>query len=91
MSNQGYYGGQQPQYPPNSYGPPQGQYQQGPPPGQYYQQGPPPQMQYQQQGPPPKQSGGGQGCLGACLAALCCCFVVDETCECCVDCAECCF
>ncbi|EMR82092.1 hypothetical protein BcDW1_9368 [Botrytis cinerea BcDW1] len=88
MSNQGYYNNQpqyggQPQYPPNAYG--------GPPPQQgYYQQGPPPQqMQYEQQ-PPPKSSGGGGGCLGACFAALCCCCVMEEGCELCVECAECC-
>ncbi|KAH7076779.1 hypothetical protein BKA63DRAFT_565155 [Paraphoma chrysanthemicola] len=59
MSAQGYYqGGQAPQYPQQSYGPPQGQYQQGPP-MQYG--APPPQMQYgppqgqYQQAPPPKQ------------------------------------
>ncbi|KAK4506742.1 hypothetical protein PRZ48_000475 [Zasmidium cellare] len=72
MSNQGYYGGQpqygQPQYPPQSYG----GYPQGPPPQQPMQYYPP-----QQQAPPPRQSKD-RGCLGACLATLCCCFVCEE-------------
>ncbi|KAI9798892.1 MAG: hypothetical protein M1833_004395 [Piccolia ochrophora] len=46
MSNQGYYGQPQyPQYPQQSYGPPQ---------GGYNNYGPPPPMQYQQ--PPPHHS-----------------------------------
>ncbi|EGP91511.1 uncharacterized protein MYCGRDRAFT_78859, partial [Zymoseptoria tritici IPO323] len=83
MSAQGYYGQQQPaygqpQYPPQAYGA-------GP---QY----PPQQMQYQQpQYAPPQQQrkSKDRGCLGACLATLCCCFVCEEGCECCADCCEC--
>ncbi|KAJ5453966.1 uncharacterized protein N7458_004922 [Penicillium daleae] len=55
--------------------------------------GPPPPggMQYQQPQPQPQQkSSSNQGCLGACLATLCCCFVCEEGCECCADCIECC-
>ncbi|KAI5369280.1 Putative cysteine-rich transmembrane CYSTM domain-containing protein [Septoria linicola] len=83
MSAQGYYqgGGQpqygqpqygQPQYPPQSYGQQPMQYQQGPPPMQY-------QQGYAQQGPPPKQKKD-RGCLTACLATLCCCFVCMDCC-----------
>lgn len=63
-----------------SYGPPQNmQYNQAP-----YQ----PQATYAQQ--PPRQSRE-KGCLEACLATLCCCFVCEEGCECFADlcmCAE---
>ncbi|KAL4942946.1 hypothetical protein BDV06DRAFT_191030 [Aspergillus oleicola] len=45
------------------------------------------QMVYQQQPPRQKKD---RGCLGACLATLCCCFLCEETCECCFDCIECC-
>ncbi|KAL3703801.1 hypothetical protein TMatcc_009490, partial [Talaromyces marneffei ATCC 18224] len=99
MSSQDYYG-QQPHYgggypnqPPQAH-PPQGGYyppQQpgyGPPQGyppQGYQQPPPPQ-QYQQE----QRGGRDHGCLGACLATLCCCFLCEESCECCFDCIECC-
>lgn len=39
-------------------------------------------MQYQyQQGPPPRQSRD-KGCFEACIAALCCCFVCEEGCDC---------
>ncbi|KAJ5085105.1 hypothetical protein N7532_009876 [Penicillium argentinense] len=81
-----------------SYPPPQ-QPGYGPPPGQYYPQVQHGQPQYTQpqyapqQGPPPEQQkskSGGQGCLGACLATLCCCFVCEEGCECCAECIECC-
>jgi hypothetical protein len=78
----------------NSYGPPQGQYAQGPPmqygappPQQQMYYGPPQGQQYQQ-APPPKQKKD-RGCLTACLATLCCCFVCEEGCECCADCCEC--
>lgn len=40
-------------------------------------------MGYQQQQPMqagPKGNGGGKGCLGGCLAALCFCCVLDEVC-----------
>ncbi|QGA21026.1 hypothetical protein EYB26_008736 [Talaromyces marneffei] len=100
MSSQDYYGQQQPHYgggypnqPPQAH-PPQGGYyppQQpgyGPPQGyppQGYQQPPPPQ-QYQQE----QRGGRDHGCLGACLATLCCCFLCEESCECCFDCIECC-
>ena len=47
----------------------------GPPPGQ--------QVQYVQQAPRQKKD---RGCLGSCLAILCCCFVCEEGCECCADC-----
>ncbi|KAE8141399.1 hypothetical protein BDV38DRAFT_279300 [Aspergillus pseudotamarii] len=58
--------------------PPQGYY---PPPGGQY---PPPQpMQYQQ--PPPQEEKKDRGCLTACLMAMCCCFLCEETCECCID------
>merc|ERR1712169_172817 len=67
----------------------QGYYQQGPPQGYY-----PPQQPQQayQQGPPQQvivREKKDRGCLGACLAALCCCFVCEEGCECCADCCEC--
>ncbi|RAH49701.1 uncharacterized protein BO95DRAFT_271098 [Aspergillus brunneoviolaceus CBS 621.78] len=92
MSQQGYYNGPPP--PQQAYGqyPPQG-YQQGYPPQGGYPPGPPPQgyapqpMQYQQQ-PPPQQKD--RGCLGTCLATLCCLCLCEETCECCFDCIECC-
>ncbi|OCL02583.1 hypothetical protein AOQ84DRAFT_357314 [Glonium stellatum] len=76
------YGGQ------GQYGPSQGQY--GPPPGQYNAYPPQPQMQYQQ-GPPQQVvvQKKDRGCLTACLATLCCCFVCEEGCECCADCCEC--
>ncbi|GLA38209.1 hypothetical protein AnigIFM63309_005215 [Aspergillus niger] len=70
-------------YPPQGYPPPQGGY----PPQGYPQQPYPQQMQYQQQ-PPPQQKD--RGCLGACLATLCCCFLCEESCECCFECIECC-
>ncbi|KAF7629711.1 hypothetical protein AFLA_013419 [Aspergillus flavus NRRL3357] len=58
--------------------PPQGYY---PPPGGQY---PPPQpMQYQQ--PPPQEEKKDRGCLTACLMAMCCCFLCEETCECCIE------
>ncbi|KAF5854764.1 hypothetical protein ETB97_011803 [Aspergillus alliaceus] len=61
--------------------PPQGYY---PPPGGQY---PPPQpMQYQQ--PPPQEEKKDRGCLTACLMAMCCCFLCEETCECCIECVE---
>ncbi|KAK7520174.1 hypothetical protein IWZ03DRAFT_372337 [Phyllosticta citriasiana] len=85
MSNQGYYQGG-PQYPPQSYGPPQPGYGQ-PPYGGYPQQ----PMQYQQ-GPPQQvivKEKKDRGCLGTCLAVLCCCFVCEEGCECCAECCEC--
>jgi len=91
MSNNQYYGGGYPQQPQPSYGPPQGY---PPQQGGYYQQGPPmqygqpPQQQYVQQQPPPRQQKD-RGCLTACLATLCCCFVCEEGCECCADCCEC--
>jgi hypothetical protein len=79
----------------HSYGPPQGQYGQGPPmqygappPQQQMYYGPPQGQQQYQQAPMPKQKKD-RGCLGACLAALCCCFVCEEGCECCADCCEC--
>ncbi|KAK7622625.1 hypothetical protein IWX50DRAFT_615748 [Phyllosticta citricarpa] len=93
MSNQGYYQGG-PQYPPQSYGPPQPGYGQ-PPYGGYPQQPVPSptspwiqapsltrsvQMQYQQ-GPPQQvivKEKKDRGCLGTCLAVLCCCFVCEE-------------
>ncbi|ATY62417.1 hypothetical protein A9K55_008276 [Cordyceps militaris] len=86
MSNQDYYnnnaGGQYPQHPQASYGPPQGQVR-----------SPQGGMQYQQAPPPPQETrgnrGGGSNCLMACLAALCCCCVVEESCECCLECCEC--
>ncbi|CEJ57849.1 hypothetical protein PMG11_06528 [Penicillium brasilianum] len=90
---------QQHQYPPNAYqqpgyGPPPGEYgypqQPGYGPPQGYPQGPPPQMQYSQAPPPQQQKSKDRGCLGACLATLCCCFVCEEGCECCADCIECC-
>ncbi|KAK7522857.1 uncharacterized protein IWZ02DRAFT_490269 [Phyllosticta citriasiana] len=70
MSNQGYYQGG-PQYPPQSYGPPQPGYGQ-PPYGGYPQQ----PMQYQQ-GPPQQvivKEKKDRGCLGTCLACAeeCC-------------------
>ncbi|KAB2574005.1 hypothetical protein DBV05_g7335 [Lasiodiplodia theobromae] len=78
MSNQGYYGGPPP--PQQAYYPQQG-----------YPQGPPPQMQYPQQ--PPQtvivKEKKDRGCLGTCLAVLCCCFVCEEGCECCAECCEC--
>ncbi|PTB64145.1 hypothetical protein BBK36DRAFT_142208 [Trichoderma citrinoviride] len=93
---QGYPQQGYPQQPQASYGPPQGQY--GPPQGQYGapppgQYGPPqgqPPMQYEQ-APPQEQRGrgGDQGCLMACIAALCCCCAVEEGCECCIDLCEC--
>ncbi|KAK9818945.1 hypothetical protein WJX74_005745 [Apatococcus lobatus] len=70
-------------YPQGAYPPQGGGYQQG------YQQGYPPQPQYaggypQQQQQPvyvqqqqPKQE---KGCLEACLACLCCCFLVEICC-----------
>ncbi|GAB7334497.1 hypothetical protein MBLNU13_g06487t1 [Cladosporium sp. NU13] len=74
MASQGYYNSG-PQYPQQSYGPPQGQYQQGygPPPPQQYGY-PPQQMGYQQpppmqQGPPPKEKKD-RGCLMSCLAVI---------------------
>ncbi|KAK8436319.1 hypothetical protein IWX49DRAFT_333381 [Phyllosticta citricarpa] len=103
MSNQGYYQGG-PQYPPQSYGPPQPGYGQ-PPYGGYPQQPVPSptspwiqapsltrsvQMQYQQ-GPPQQvivKEKKDRGCLGTCLAVLCCCFVCEEGCECCAECCE---
>ncbi|KAF7511487.1 hypothetical protein GJ744_004676 [Endocarpon pusillum] len=65
MSNQGYYANQ-PQYPPQSYGPPQQGYYNGPP-QQGYNQGPPmqygpPQQQYQA---PKEKKSGGDGCFKA--------------------------
>ncbi|KAJ2974982.1 hypothetical protein NUW58_g8487 [Xylaria curta] len=63
------YGGGYPQHPPQAYG--------GPPPhGQHY--GSPPPMQYQQQPPPQQSSGGGDGCFKACIATLCCCFILPH-------------
>ncbi|KAJ5698820.1 hypothetical protein N7462_000825 [Penicillium macrosclerotiorum] len=62
---EGYYGPPQPGYQQPYYGQPQPQYQQ-PPPAAYA----PPEQQ--------KSSGGGKGCLGSCLAMLCCCFVCEE-------------
>ncbi|KAK4235788.1 hypothetical protein C8A03DRAFT_36350 [Achaetomium macrosporum] len=59
----------------------------GPPPQQGHYYSPQGQMQYQEQ---PRRSGGGDGCLKGCLAALCCCVVCEEGCECCADCCECC-
>ncbi|KAL6153158.1 hypothetical protein ACJQWK_03529 [Exserohilum turcicum] len=63
------------------YGPPQPGY--GPPPQQpmAYQQAPP---------PPPEEPKKSRGCLTACLATLCCCWLCGEACECCLDCLECC-
>ncbi|OJD29304.1 uncharacterized protein BKCO1_8500033, partial [Diplodia corticola] len=82
MSNQGYYQGPPP--PQQAYYPQQGYPQQG------YPQGPPPQMQYPQQ---PQtvivKEKKDRGCLGTCLAVLCCCFVCEEGCECCAECCEC--
>ncbi|KAJ5875087.1 uncharacterized protein N7473_012434 [Penicillium subrubescens] len=79
--------------PPANITPPQqgGYPPQGYPPQQGY-GGPPPQggMQYQQPQPQPQQKSSDKGCLGACLATLCCCFVCEEGCECCADCIECC-
>jgi hypothetical protein len=40
------------------------------------------QMQYQQ-APPVQKQKKDRGCLGSCLAVLCCCFVCEEGCECC--------
>ncbi|KAF2246531.1 hypothetical protein BU26DRAFT_520989 [Trematosphaeria pertusa] len=88
MSNQGYYDqaqGQNQGY----YGPP--------PPNQPYGQYPPPQQQmYYAPGPPqaPAQQERGQkkerGCLAACLATICCCWICGEACDCCLDMLECC-
>ncbi|KAH3966427.1 hypothetical protein HBH50_208750 [Parastagonospora nodorum] len=65
---------------------PQGYYAQPPPQGY-----PPQQMQYAQAppapAPEPKKE---RGCLAACLATLCCCWLCGETCECCLDCFDCC-
>ncbi|KAK8236344.1 hypothetical protein IWZ00DRAFT_116986 [Phyllosticta capitalensis] len=69
------------------YGPPQQGYGQQPPYGGYPQQ----PMQYQQ-GPPQQvivKEKKDRGCLGTCLAVLCCCFVCEEGCECCAECCEC--
>ncbi|EFQ91814.1 hypothetical protein PtrSN002B_006899 [Pyrenophora tritici-repentis] len=64
MSNQGYYqGGGAPQYPQQSYGPPQGQYG-APPPQQQMYYGPPQGQGQYQQAPPPKQKKD-RGCLAA--------------------------
>ncbi|KAH7564183.1 hypothetical protein BM1_01230 [Bipolaris maydis] len=60
MSNQGYYQGA-PQYPQQSYGPPQGA-NYGPPPPQQMMYGPP-----QGQAPPPQKKD--RGCLAAWRAA----------------------
>lgn len=46
-------------------------------------------MQYQ--GPPQTvvvKEKKDRGCLGTCLAVLCCCFVCEEGCECCAECCE---
>ncbi|KAL2431011.1 hypothetical protein ABEF95_002046 [Exophiala dermatitidis] len=84
MSNQGYYGGPQGGYPqqpgatyqPGYGAPPQPGY--GAPQQGYYQQGPP-QMQAQPQTVyVQERRSNDRGCLGTCLAALCCCFVCEE-------------
>ncbi|KAL6911174.1 hypothetical protein GGI43DRAFT_40315 [Trichoderma evansii] len=92
---QGYHQQGYPQQPQNAYGPPQGQFQGQYPPQGYPQQGYPQgqqPMQYQQGPPAPEAQrgrGGDQGCLMACIAALCCCCAVEEGCECCIDLCEC--
>lgn len=65
-------------YPPPGY-PPQG-YPQGYPPQGYPPQGyPPPPPYAPQYGQPPRQQQGssGPGCMEGCLAALCCCCLLD--------------
>ncbi|KAJ5917206.1 hypothetical protein N7466_010760 [Penicillium verhagenii] len=78
------YGGYPPQgYPQQQY-PQQGYPPQQYPPQQYPQQGYPPQQGQQMNFAPNQDTSnrgnksGGGGCLGACLAALCCCFVCEE-------------
>ncbi|RMZ67409.1 Cysteine-rich transmembrane CYSTM domain [Pyrenophora seminiperda CCB06] len=66
---------------PQQYGPPQGGQYPPPQQGMNYQQGPP---------PPPPESEKSRGCLTACLATLCCCWLCGETCSCCLDCLSCC-
>ncbi|KAI3753027.1 hypothetical protein L2E82_25071 [Cichorium intybus] len=63
-------------YPPPGY-PPQGYPQQGYPQQGYPQQQYPPQYAPQYAQPPPQQQKQSSGCLEGCLAALCCCFMLD--------------
>nr|RBQ98548.1 hypothetical protein FVER53263_03602 [Fusarium verticillioides] len=73
------------------YDPSQQGYGYPPPQGQYAPQPYPPQpMQYQQAPPPPQQEEKSHGCLYTCLATLCCCWLCGETCECCLECFDCC-
>ncbi|KAJ4114787.1 hypothetical protein NW768_011341 [Fusarium equiseti] len=73
--NQGYGG----------YPPPQGGY----PPQGYPPQGYPQQPMQYQQAPPPQEEKS-HGCLYTCIATLCCCWLCGETCECCLECFDCC-
>ncbi|KAL2131178.1 hypothetical protein VTI74DRAFT_5444 [Chaetomium olivicolor] len=75
--NQGYAQGPPPSHFQQSYGQPVGQ--------QYV---PQPQVIYQQ-APPPKEEKS-HGCLYTCIAAMCCCWLCGETCECCLECLDCC-
>ncbi|KAF5984444.1 cysteine-rich transmembrane CYSTM domain-containing protein [Fusarium coicis] len=71
------------------YDPSQQGYGYPPPQGQYAPQPYPPQP-YQQAPPPPQQEEKSHGCLYTCLATLCCCWLCGETCECCLECFDCC-
>ncbi|KAK1753037.1 hypothetical protein QBC47DRAFT_404397 [Echria macrotheca] len=79
-------GGYYPPPGPQGYPPPQGYAPQGYPPQGY----PPPtqQMNYQ---PQPQKEEKSHGCLYSCIAAMCCCWLCGETCECCLECLDCCF